>query len=136
ARRSRRMSKWTSLAFGLVFAAALVVVVLAARAPAKVPSGPASSAPAQELPAPEPPTSAAVATKLEKPPADTGVDAGADLEFTRLPDGGQVPELPKSAPQGVSVGIVLFHYKGAQMAPRDARSKAEALSKARETLAL
>jgi parvulin-like peptidyl-prolyl isomerase len=50
--------------------------------------------------------------------------------FDTLPDGRKVPELPANAPKEVSFGVVQVTYQGAQSAPKDARSKADAKAKA------
>jgi parvulin-like peptidyl-prolyl isomerase len=55
--------------------------------------------------------------------------------FDTLPDGRRVPELPASAPKEVSFGVVVVTYQGAQSAPKDARSKADAKKKAEELIA-
>ncbi|MGC4092219.1 MAG: peptidyl-prolyl cis-trans isomerase [Polyangiaceae bacterium] len=41
-----------------------------------------------------------------------------------------MPELPAGAPKEVSFGVVQVTYQGAQSAPKDARSKADAKSRA------
>jgi hypothetical protein len=51
-----------------------------------------------------------------------------------FPDGRSVPELPAGAPKSVSFGVVLLAYRGAELAPSDARSKEAALAKAKELL--
>ena len=53
-----------------------------------------------------------------------------------MPDGGNVPKLPDSAPKTVTLGVILFQYKGAQGAARTTRSKEEARKKAEELLPL
>ena len=49
-------------------------------------------------------------------------------------DAGSAPPLPETAPKTVSFGVILVTYRGAQAAPKDARSKAEAQSKAASLL--
>jgi len=56
--------------------------------------------------------------------------------FETFPDGGRVPELPNSAPQELSFGVIQFAYQGAQFAAADARSKVQAHQKAEEVLEL
>ena len=43
-----------------------------------------------------------------------------------MPDGTPVPPLAGDAPRQVKVGVILFQYQGAQLAPPSARSKADA----------
>ncbi|MFC1642718.1 peptidylprolyl isomerase [Myxococcota bacterium] len=67
--------------------------------------------------------------------------APSDLELdgrliNQLGDVGTPAALPSSAPSSVEIGVVQFTYRGAELAPRDARSKPEALRLARETLDL
>ena len=47
-----------------------------------------------------------------------------------------VPPLPASSPKGVRLGIVLVRYSGAEMAPKETRSRSEALKLAAELLDL
>jgi parvulin-like peptidyl-prolyl isomerase len=68
-------------------------------------------------------------------PDDAGVLAVTE-GFETFPDGGKVPPLPDSRPNQVSFGVVQFSYKGAQFAPGEARTKAQALEKASSTLEL
>jgi hypothetical protein len=49
-------------------------------------------------------------------------------------DAGTAPPLPENAPKTVRFGVILVTYRGAQAAPKDARSKAEAQSKAASLL--
>jgi hypothetical protein len=44
--------------------------------------------------------------------------------------------LPPGSPKNVRIGVVLFRYRGAELAPHDARSKAEALTLAKAVLEL
>jgi hypothetical protein len=52
-----------------------------------------------------------------------------ELEVAWPTEGGA--PLPANAPGSVGFGVVLFSYQGAQYAPPNARSKAEALEKAK-----
>ena len=54
---------------------------------------------------------------------------------TRLPDGSPVPPLPAKSPKNVRFGVVLVTYRGAQGAPANARTKAEALAMAQKLAA-
>lgn len=124
------MQRWTSVLFGLLFAAAVVAVVLKAQSPAEVAAEPTVDSAAGD---------AAVAKADSAPtPADGGSDAKQSArgpDFLTLPDGAPIPELPRSAPRRVKLAIILFTYKGAEFAPKDARSKQDARAKALATLA-
>jgi PPIC-type PPIASE domain len=125
------MQRWSAMLLGLLLAAAIVVVVLRARAPAAqpAPQTPTSARPigsaADLLPQPDPLGDA------EAPPSEPVREATG---FDRMPNGAAVPELPATAPKTVSFGVILFSYKGAQSAPADAPPRAQALAKARSVL--
>jgi hypothetical protein len=117
--------------FGVLVVAVVAAVVLRARSPAPkaAPAASASSA-----------RSAAVRPALSSSPA-SGADGGIDLlaerpldsesrGYSRMPDGGAIPELSASAPKTVGFGVILFSYKGAQLAASDAPAKEQALAKA------
>jgi hypothetical protein len=124
------MQRWTFALFGLMFAAAIVVVVLQARAPAPV----AAAEPPRDAQA-APPDAEADDAPGEDDTGDGNSPSPANgPDFAALPDGGAVPELPKSAPRRVGFGAILFAYAGAEYAPKDARSKQEAREKARATI--
>lgn len=57
-------------------------------------------------------------------------EVGQSEGFDTLPDGRKVPELPAGAPKEVNFGVVQISYQGAQSAPKDARSKADAKTRA------
>jgi hypothetical protein len=130
------MQRSTAALLGLGFTVALVGVILVAHdspkkpEPAVVVAKPTPSALASARPASEP------ALNLD---AGANDDAGI-LPFTEgfetFPDGGKVPELPDSAPQEVSFGVVQFSYQGSQFAGSDARLKDQAKLKASEVLEL
>lgn len=61
---------------------------------------------------------------LPPPPAIGNWDGGNVGQ--RMPDGTPVPPLPEGAPKSVRVGVVMITYAGAQGAPGNARSKADA----------
>ncbi len=119
------MQRGTLLAFVLLFAAAVVVVVLQARMPAirnepVRPSAEASSRPSTPVPEGG---SAAASTE-----ADPGADAASsetDADFADLPPG---------APKTVGFGVILVTYSGVQFAPDKARTKQQARDLARELL--
>lgn len=128
------MQRWTFAAFGALFAAAVVVVLLQARRPVPVPRLPVHSASSQpsaqhRAPAPIEAGVAAAAPKDSARPSDAGA-------FDLLPNGKPVPPLPASAPQSVGFGAILFAYKGAQSAPRGAPTKQEAFKRAQKLVSL
>lgn len=69
------------------------------------------------------------------PTAPTGTGGNADAGKT-LEDGRPVPPLEAHAPKSVSFGVILVTYRGAEQAPRDARSKEDALALATKLVAL
>ncbi len=129
------MQRSTAALLGLGFLAALTGVLLVSHDSPK-------AGPVKEKPA-------ASASPSAKPAASTSasasVDAGAPEDagivpftegFETFADGGKVPELPNSAPQQLSFGVVQFTYQGAQFAGSDARTKELARQKAEATLEL
>lgn len=123
------MQRWTSLAFGLLFVAAVVGLIVTGRTPEPtVASAVPSASSAAPLPSADPVTVDAAA------PVDAGRDSAGSSAFNKLSDGGDVPPLPNSAPKTVTLGVVLFQYRGAQGAPRSARSKEEARAQAEKAL--
>jgi len=80
-------------------------------------------------------SASASASRDAGPPEDAGLAAVGD-GFETFPDGGKVPDLPNSAPQELSFGVVQFTYQGAQFASSDARSKEQSRQKAEATLEL
>lgn len=117
----------------LVAAGALVFSLQARskRSPRTTPAGTqASAAPssagAQSAGAPGP--SVVIAE-----PAPTIAAAGKD--FSLLPDGKPVPELPATAPRTCGFGAILLTFEGAQFAPRRARTKSEAYQLAKTLIA-
>lgn len=59
-------------------------------------------------------------------PIHTEVVQGTGPGFTML-GGGPVPPLPENAPRKVEFGVILVRYQGAELAPKDAKPKADAL---------
>lgn len=55
-------------------------------------------------------------------------------DYSVLPDGRPVPELPATAPKSCGFGAILFTYDGVQLAPRHPRSKSDALELARRLI--
>lgn len=55
-------------------------------------------------------------------------------DYNVLPDGRPVPALPATAPKTCGFGAVLLTFEGVQLAPRNARSKAEALNLAKRLI--
>lgn len=123
------MIRWTTTLFGALFLASLVLVILGTRQPVPRVEVVADGGPDAEPDSAESPD-AGLATP---PPVEPG---SAVAPATSLPDGGAVPELPRSAPRSVEFGVVLVTYRGAQLAAKDARSKAEARRKAAMLLEL
>ncbi|MBN1611999.1 MAG: hypothetical protein JW940_35535 [Polyangiaceae bacterium] len=128
------MQHWTSLLLGLLLGTGIALLVMSVRSP---------STPVHPTPRPAKASIAAShSAKAATRPADSpdagpaAQDSGTAPPFSTLPDGSPVPKLPDSAPKRVSFGVVLFQYQGAQYAPPGARSKAEALKLARETVSL
>lgn len=125
------MQRTTAVSVGLLFALSVVLVLVMGRGSSRPTKTAAqSSASARVIVASAaPPVEVAAA-----PPVDAGVldtTVTGENTFDTLPDGRKVPELPTSAPKSVSFGVVLVTYQGAQSAPRDARSKADAEKRAR-----
>jgi hypothetical protein len=55
-------------------------------------------------------------------------------DYSVLPDGRPVPELPATAPKSCGFGAILFTFEGVQLAPRNPRGKGEALQLAKALL--
>lgn len=131
------MQRSTAALLGLGFLAALIGVILVshdAPKPHPAKAKPAASAVASAVPAPSASASAAASANADAGPPDEA--APVTEGFETFADGGKVPELPNSAPQQLSFGVVQFTYQGAQFAPSDARSKDAARQKAEATLEL
>lgn len=109
---------------GLLCSAALVLVMFKAGPPASRGSTPAPSASASASAKSELPPAPSGSAGEEEPAAPSLIAPGEDLG-----DGGR--GLPSGAPAAVSFGVVLFTYQGVQFAPPGARSKADALEKAK-----
>jgi hypothetical protein len=133
------MQRSTAALLGLGFTAALVGVIFVSHAS---PQKPEPTPAPQVQPAPSAALSARPAVSQPALNLDAGVadDDAGDLPFTEgfetFPDGGKVPDLPDSAPQEVSFGVVQFSYQGSQFAGSDARTKEQARQKANEILEL
>ncbi len=131
------MQRSTAALLGLGFLAALTGVILVSHDSPKAGPAKAKSA-ASAAPSAKPGASASAS-------ASASVDAGAPDDaglvpftegFETFADGGKVPELPNSAPQQLSFGVVQFTYQGAQFAGSDARPRELARQKAEATLEL
>jgi hypothetical protein len=135
------MQRSTAALLGLGFLAALVGAILIAHdsPKPKAAAKPAPSASAAASGAAAPATSASAGPIASQDAGATDDDGGA-LPFTEgfetFPDGGRVPELPNSAPQELSFGVVQFAYQGSQFAGSDSRTKEQARQKAEEALEL
>jgi hypothetical protein len=129
------MQRSTAALLGLGFVAALTGVILVLHdSPKAAPPKPKPAASASAAPVTSTTASASAAIDAG-PPDDAG--AGSFTEgFETFPDGGKVPELPNSAPQQLSFGVVQFTYQGAQFAGSDARTKELSRQKAEATLEL
>ncbi|MGZ3418021.1 MAG: peptidylprolyl isomerase [Polyangiales bacterium] len=101
--------------------------------PAVAPTGPSPAdqlasamAELQALPAAEPLPLSKIHEALE--------GAGNSDKGYKLPDGKAPPPLPADAPRIVRIGVVLVRYQGSQLAPANAPSRDDALTRA-QTLA-
>jgi hypothetical protein len=136
------MQRATVALLGLGFLAALTGAILISHDSAKS-RGQRSEKPATSaLNSAQPAVSGSAKVS---PSASAPLDADATTEagpvsggegFDTFPDGGRVPELPNSAPQDLSFGVVQFTYQGSQFAGSDARSKEQARQKADAALEL
>ncbi len=121
------MQRGTSVVFAALLAGAIAtVVVQARRGPDSAPAGPADAG------------ALADAGLDAKADGDAGEDAaepdeveGPLVPLDVLPDGGAVPELPASGAKRAAFGVILFRYRGAQNAAKDARPKEKALELAK-----
>lgn len=130
------MQRWTSLAFGLLFVAAVMGLVVASQQPKEEPAAAVTASASSAAPsASADPAEDPVAVDAEVP-IDAGVESAKSSAFNTLADGGPVPKLPEDAPKSVQLGVVLFQYKGAQGAPSNARSKTSAREKAEGVIEL
>jgi hypothetical protein len=129
------MQRSTAALLGLGFTAALVGLIFATHeAPKRREPAPAKAAPSASASA-RPVASAAPAGPDAGASEDAGIVAFTE-GFETFPDGGKVPDLPDSAPQQLSFGVIQFAYQGAQFAGSDARPKEAARTKANEVLEL
>lgn len=62
------------------------------------------------------------------------ISADGFRDYGVLPDGRPVPPLPPTAPKTCGFGAILFTYDGVQLAPRNPRTKADALALAKRLL--
>ena len=127
------MQRTTAIAVGLLFVLGIVLVLVMGRSSPHAATTPHPTASASAATSAAPTVSAVASTT---PPAASSADA-VELDeikqsegFDTLPDGRKVPELPASAPKEVSFGVIQVSYQGAQSAPKDARSKADAKTRA------
>ncbi len=126
------MQRWTSVAFGLFFAAAVVIVVLQAGSPAHLAAPAPSAAPsASAAPAAGPDDADAGAPEPSAGDGGSGDASSEHAAFALLPDGKPAPRLPATAPKTVDFGAILFSYRGAELAPKTAPTRQEALERAR-----
>jgi hypothetical protein len=130
------MRQWTALLLGMLAVAAFGVALVGTCV--KGPNGARRPAAATPLPS----------TSGSGPSLGTVLGrASSDAEFTDAsrpdgqpldaqPDSGPVPPLPPRAPRSVTIGVIQFAYRGAELAPEHAPTKAEASQKARSILEL
>ena len=103
----------------------LAVALLARRSPPPEATKSASSAAATPVPK-------ALSSAVDARPAAATAAPTIDRDdrFDKLPDGTPVPPLPAAAPKTVGFGAILFAYRGAEYATKDAPSKQQAFDKA------
>jgi hypothetical protein len=130
------MQRSTAALLGLGFVAALIGLILISHDSPKKRETEATSKPVPSASASAPPLASAAPLSLDGGAADDAGGVSFTEGFETFPDGGKVPELPDSAPQEVSFGVVQFAYQGAQFAGADARTKDQAKQKANEILEL
>ncbi|HEX7664813.1 MAG TPA: peptidyl-prolyl cis-trans isomerase [Polyangiaceae bacterium] len=131
------MNRWASIVLGAGVLVLCVVLVFFA-APVKK-SVQSTTTPIAQDSAAVPTTTTAVALDgglgLEgltlDPPIHTEPVTGTGPGFSLI-DGAPVPPLPPSAPRQATFGVVMVTYAGAEMAPKTARPKAEALELAKK----
>ncbi|MEO8796516.1 MAG: hypothetical protein ABI551_01400, partial [Polyangiaceae bacterium] len=133
------MNRWASIVLG-AGVLVLCVVLVFFTTPKKKSLQPATTpAPAADDSAPLPPTTTNAALDAGLGLEGLALDAPIHTELVtgsgpgfRMIDGTDVPPLPASAPRHVTFGVVLVTYAGAEMAPKTARPKAEALEIAKK----
>jgi len=126
------MQRTTLVAAGLLVVLGIGALVLGRGAGSKSHPTSASAAPSVQVAAPPSaaPSASASAASAVTEDDDTESTTGWDT----LPDGRHVPELPASAPNTLSFGVVLFTYAGAQAAPDSARTKEAAKQRAQSAI--
>jgi hypothetical protein len=134
------MQRSTAALLGLGFLAALAGAILIAHDSPKPPPAKAKPVPSASAPASAAPAASGSTGPTASKDAGADDDDGGTLPFTEgfetFPDGGRVPELPNSAPQELSFGVVQFAYQGSQFAGSESRTKDQARQKAEEALEL
>lgn len=130
------MQRTTLVAAGLFVVLGVAALVLGRAGGSNSRTPPEPSAPRVESSAPAPALATAPAPSAAL--GELAVLGDTDVEpsgrFDVLPDGRRVPELPASAPNTISFGVVLFAYSGAQAAPDGARSRDAARQRAKELI--
>jgi hypothetical protein len=135
------MQRWTAIAFVLLFLGSIGLVIAKAggsKAPSVASDAGADGSAATDAGSAGPEDASAPSD----PDADIPGDVPPDLPPGPIPDGGtgagrkllsgeEPPPLGPDAPKSVVFGVILVHYKGAQGAPPNARSKDDALALAR-----
>jgi len=127
------MQRTTLVAAGLLVVLGIGALVLGRGAGSK--SHPTAAAAPSSVKSATPAPSASAASASPGP--ETVVeddDSETATAWNTLPDGRQVPELPATAPNSLSFGVVLFTYAGAQAAPDSARTKEAAKQRAQSVI--
>jgi len=125
-----------------VLLAGAVTSVVAWRRSSKVPETTSSVLQKSEAPAasaPEGGATPSLSANAESGGPIPDLEGSAQLaippaDFSRLPDGGVIPRLPDSAPKEVNFGVILVSYQGAELAPKNARSRQAALKNAQDLI--
>ena len=124
------MQRTTLVAVGLLVVLGIGALVLGRGAGSKSHPTSATASAAPSVQAAAPPSALPSASPAAGAAAPEDDDLESPTGWNTLPDGRQVPELPASAPNSLSFGVVLFTYAGAQAAPDSARTKEAAKQRA------
>ena len=128
------MQRNTAISVGLLAVLCVTFVLVLGRSSRRATARPVTAPSASARPPVSAfPAASASASASSGPKPST--EAFASDGFDTLPNGREVPALPGSAPKQVGFGVIVVAYQGAQAAPSDARSKAEAKRRAESLLA-
>jgi len=130
--RRSAMQRSQTIALGLLVLVAIAIAILAQRSSGQKAARAVASASAKPVASAAPVASAPAssAAPLEVLPEPEGTYTGFDV----LPDGTKAPKLPESAPSSVTFGVIVYAYEGAELAPKGARTKDQALAKAKAAI--